>query len=78
MSRMETITPPPMTIAAVANKTPAVAGVAKVKATNVSVFYGEKQALFDVSLDMPEKSVTALIGPSGCQVHLPALDQPDE
>ena len=39
---------------------------AKVKAKNVSVFYGEKQALFDVSLDMPEKTVTALIGPSGC------------
>jgi phosphate transport system ATP-binding protein len=30
------------------------------------VFYGDKQALFDVSLDMPEKSVSALIGPSGC------------
>jgi phosphate transport system ATP-binding protein len=39
---------------------------AKVRARNVSVFYGEKQALFDVSLDMPEKTVTALIGPSGC------------
>ncbi|HEY7797326.1 MAG TPA: phosphate ABC transporter ATP-binding protein PstB [Hyphomonadaceae bacterium] len=39
---------------------------AKVKTKNVSVFYGEKQALFDVSLDMPEKTVTALIGPSGC------------
>jgi phosphate transport system ATP-binding protein len=38
----------------------------KVRARAVSVFYGEKQALFDVSLDMPEKSVTALIGPSGC------------
>ena len=33
---------------------------------DVYVFYGDKQALFDVSLDMPEKSVTALIGPSGC------------
>jgi phosphate transport system ATP-binding protein len=39
---------------------------AKIKAQTVSVFYGDKQALFDVSLDMPEKSVTALIGPSGC------------
>jgi len=39
---------------------------AKIKAQAVSVFYGDKQALFDVSLDMPEKSVTALIGPSGC------------
>jgi phosphate transport system ATP-binding protein len=38
----------------------------KVRARAVSVFYGDKQALFDVSLDMPEKSVTALIGPSGC------------
>jgi phosphate transport system ATP-binding protein len=38
----------------------------KIAARQVSVFYGEKQALFDVSLDMPERSVTALIGPSGC------------
>ncbi len=38
----------------------------KVQAKDVSVFYGEKQALFGVSLDVPEKSVTALIGPSGC------------
>ncbi len=38
----------------------------KIAARSVSVFYGDKQALFDVSLDMPERSVTALIGPSGC------------
>ena len=38
----------------------------KVSATDISVFYGEKQALFDVSLDMPDRAVTALIGPSGC------------
>ncbi len=30
------------------------------------VFYGEKQALFDVNLDIPKNAVTALIGPSGC------------
>jgi len=41
-------------------------GAAKVKARDVNVFYGDKQALFDVSLDVPEKAVTALIGPSGC------------
>ncbi|MET0336851.1 MAG: phosphate ABC transporter ATP-binding protein, partial [Caulobacter sp.] len=41
-------------------------GAAKVCARDVNVFYGEKQALFDVSLDIPEKAVTALIGPSGC------------
>jgi phosphate transport system ATP-binding protein len=38
----------------------------KVVARDVSVYYGEKRALFDVSLDIPERSVTALIGPSGC------------
>ncbi len=38
----------------------------KISARDVSVFYGEKQALFDVSLEIPDKTVTALIGPSGC------------
>ena len=38
----------------------------KVSAQQVSVFYGDKQALFDVALDMPDRMVTALIGPSGC------------
>ena len=33
---------------------------------DVSVFYGDKQALFDVCLDIPDRTVTALIGPSGC------------
>jgi phosphate transport system ATP-binding protein len=41
-------------------------GATKLSARDVNVFYGEKQALFDVSLEMPEKAVTALIGPSGC------------
>ncbi|WP_294623591.1 phosphate ABC transporter ATP-binding protein PstB [uncultured Bilophila sp.] len=35
-------------------------------ALNVNFFYGETQALFNVSLTFPEKRVTALIGPSGC------------
>ncbi len=39
---------------------------AKMKVNDVSVFYGDKQALFDVALNVEEKSVTALIGPSGC------------
>lgn len=29
-------------------------------------FYGENQALYDITMDIPEKQVTALIGPSGC------------
>ncbi len=39
---------------------------AKMKATNVSVYYGEKQAIDDVSIDIPAQYVTAFIGPSGC------------
>ena len=38
----------------------------KVQGREVSVFYGEKQALFGVNLDLRAKMVTALIGPSGC------------
>jgi phosphate transport system ATP-binding protein len=41
-------------------------GEIKITAKDVGVFYGDKQALFDVSLDVPGNSVTALIGPSGC------------
>ena len=38
----------------------------KIRSKNLNVYYGEKQALFDVNLDLNEKEVTALIGPSGC------------
>ncbi|MDZ4760867.1 MAG: phosphate ABC transporter ATP-binding protein PstB [Alphaproteobacteria bacterium] len=38
----------------------------KIAAKDVSVFYGEKQALFNVGLDIRDCGVTALIGPSGC------------
>lgn len=40
--------------------------VTKIEAGNVSFFYGAQQALFNVSMKIPERSVTALIGPSGC------------
>jgi len=33
---------------------------------NLDLFYGDKQALFDVSMKIPKKQVTAFIGPSGC------------
>lgn len=38
----------------------------KMVAKDVDVFYGEKQALFEVNLDINDREVTALIGPSGC------------
>ena len=38
----------------------------KIQAKDVNVFYGEKQALNNVSIDIEDRSVTAFIGPSGC------------
>jgi len=38
----------------------------KMRGRGVNVFYGEKQALFGVDLDIYQNEVTALIGPSGC------------
>jgi phosphate transport system ATP-binding protein len=38
----------------------------KISAKNVDLFYGDKQALFNVNLDFKPNSTTALIGPSGC------------
>jgi phosphate transport system ATP-binding protein len=37
----------------------------KVRSRNLNFYYGDKQALYDINLDMREKQVTALIGPSG-------------
>ena len=39
---------------------------AKMRARDVNVFYGEKQAIFDVNLDIGNNEVVAMIGPSGC------------
>ena len=38
----------------------------KMEGRGVDVFYGSKQALFDVSLGIRKNRVTSLIGPSGC------------
>ncbi|MEY3190317.1 MAG: hypothetical protein RIS10_434 [Pseudomonadota bacterium] len=37
-----------------------------IKVENLNLFYGEKQALHDINMEMPKKKVTAYIGPSGC------------
>ncbi|WP_227134950.1 phosphate ABC transporter ATP-binding protein PstB, partial [Halorubellus salinus] len=41
-------------------------GDAKLSVEDLNVWYGDDHALKDVSMDIPENSVTALIGPSGC------------
>ena len=38
----------------------------KIEVKNVDLFYGDFQALKDVSIVMPENKITAFIGPSGC------------
>src|SRR5258708_1402466 len=38
----------------------------KIDVHHADFFYGPKQALYDVSLPLRERQVTALIGPSGC------------
>ena len=51
---------PDMTIA-----TEAVAK-AKIEVKNLNFYYGQSKALKDITLSLPERSVTAFIGPSGC------------
>jgi phosphate transport system ATP-binding protein len=39
---------------------------ALVDVRHLNLFYGDKQALFDISVHFPRNQVTAIIGPSGC------------
>jgi phosphate transport system ATP-binding protein len=38
----------------------------KVNVKDLSIYYGDNQALKQISMDIPDKKVTAFIGPSGC------------
>lgn len=38
----------------------------KIQVNELSLYYGEKKALKEISLEIPRNKVTALIGPSGC------------
>jgi phosphate transport system ATP-binding protein len=38
----------------------------KVSVKDLSIFYGDNQALKQITMDIPDKKVTAFIGPSGC------------
>jgi len=59
-------TPAPPVPKAKEGASPAEQRELKMKTSNVNLWYGEKQALFDVDLEIFDRSVTALIGPSGC------------
>jgi phosphate transport system ATP-binding protein len=52
---------------AIGTPSPAAAtGAAKISVRHLNFHYGRAQALHDISLDIPERIVMALIGPSGC------------
>jgi len=38
----------------------------RMRAEALNIFYGGKQAIFDITLDIEERNITAMIGPSGC------------
>ncbi|MBN2240714.1 MAG: phosphate ABC transporter ATP-binding protein [Dehalococcoidales bacterium] len=38
----------------------------RLSAKDLNLYYGEFQALRNISMDIPEKAITAIIGPSGC------------
>src|SRR3990172_11603543 len=41
-------------------------GQTKLRAAQANLFYGHFQALRNITLDIPEQAITAIIGPSGC------------
>lgn len=49
-----------------AERSPAPTQMSKVVARDVDVFYGSKQAIHSVSIDICDRAVTSFIGPSGC------------
>jgi phosphate transport system ATP-binding protein len=48
------------------NGPPMEAQATAIEVEHMSFFYGQQQALFDISVKLPAKLVTAFIGPSGC------------
>ncbi len=53
-------------VASVASSTPTEKARTLIDIQTLDFFYGAKQALFDINLQLDEKRVTAFIGPSGC------------
>jgi phosphate transport system ATP-binding protein len=40
--------------------------MSKISVTNLNFYYGKAQALYNISIEIPEREVVAFIGPSGC------------
>jgi phosphate transport system ATP-binding protein len=65
---MDTLTGQKMTQtpAATATQVDLAGRTTRLVARDVTVHYGAKQALFGISIDIPDRAVTSFIGPSGC------------
>ncbi len=69
---IETQMPAPMPIADESNETAPLTGESAIAAPpafqveHLSIWYGQKQAVKDATIDIPAKTITAIIGPSGC------------
>jgi phosphate transport system ATP-binding protein len=63
---MDTLSPASDLTAAIALANAVRQTAPKVVARNVDVHYGEKHAIKDITVDIPDRSVMAFIGPSGC------------
>ena len=63
----ETVVEPPIRIQTAVRAEPTTEAARQaITLRGVNFYYGEKQVLFDIAMDMGENRVTALIGPSGC------------
>ena len=66
MQNPESLISRPVTTKAHASAGPGEARPAALTVRNLSVYFGNNQAVKAISLDIPAKAVTAIIGPSGC------------
>jgi phosphate transport system ATP-binding protein len=48
------------------SETPKAAAMPKIQVAGLNFYYGARQALYEISLAVQQKKITALIGPSGC------------
>jgi phosphate transport system ATP-binding protein len=66
MTEIQTVSPPAPGAAVIDPATHPRVENPILRIEDLSLWYGEKQALKKISLDIPEKQITAFIGPSGC------------
>jgi len=66
ISGPRTTSAPPIALAVRPDRAPARSAEARLRARGISVRYGHRLAIDDISIDVLDRAVTAIIGPSGC------------